>query len=61
MKYLNTGNLIMVPWCDQVDNEEKIKELSKEQSLGDENASKIGLSGAAKSLCIPFDLGLFST
>merc|ERR1719189_1300408 len=59
MKVLDQGKFPLAPWCGTVESEEKIKFLSAEASGGDEvlaeGETTMKLSGAAKSLCLPFD------
>ena len=58
---LEKNNLVLVPWCggEHQDWEEKVKEMSREESLkarGEEaEDEKTATSVAAKTLCIPFD------
>lgn len=56
---LNLGKMVLAPWCQRTDCEEGVKERTgpkavagAEESKADEAAPK--LTGAAKSLCIPF-------
>ena len=46
IEYLDDGNMLLVPWCSNIECEETIKHLSVIDSAKD---------GSAKSLCIPFD------
>jgi prolyl-tRNA synthetase len=62
MTGLSAGNLVMAPWCGVLQCEEEIKKRSAEQEANEdrtqlnENGEKVEkLSGAAKSLCIPFN------
>lgn len=59
MKVLDQGKFPLAPWCGTIESEEKIKALSAEASGGDEEVAEgettMKLSGAAKSLCLPFD------
>eukprot|EP00923_Selenidium_pygospionis_P028637 GHVN01051330.1.p1 GENE.GHVN01051330.1~~GHVN01051330.1.p1 ORF type:complete len:703 (+),score=117.01 GHVN01051330.1:306-2414(+) len=55
---LNSKKAVMAPWCESVKCEEAIKYDTAGQ--GDEQCGEDGgaaLTGAAKSLCIPFDQG----
>jgi len=58
MDCLNQKNLCLAPWCEDSECEIKAKDRSKEESLklieqaGEEEEV---LTGAAKTLCIPFD------
>lgn len=48
----------MAPWCNEQACEEKVKDRSKEESLkamAEKNEDEALLTGAAKTLCIPFD------
>jgi len=60
MKALNSGNICLIPWYESKKAEEYIKEESKKQSaqLTDSDTST-GLTGAAKSLCVPLDQSSF--
>jgi len=51
---INTGNIALVPFCGLKDCESGIKKRSKEASKNSESDGGFGLTGAAKSLCIPF-------
>jgi len=52
---LNNKCRVLAPWCEQVSCENDIKKRSKEESeAGDAEESASTLTGAAKSLCIPF-------
>jgi len=57
MLSLDKGNLCLSPWCLEENCEEIIKQKSAECSKDREKDEQIGfgLSGSAKSLCIPFD------
>lgn len=64
MKALNQRNSVLAPSCNEKDCEEAIKDRSAEDSaaVGDEHANDAAgdenveqLTGAAKSLCIPFN------
>lgn len=53
---LNNKCIVLAPWCEAVECENEIKKKSKEESEAsapEESAST--LTGAAKSLCIPFE------
>jgi prolyl-tRNA synthetase len=58
MTALNGRNIVLTPWCDEGDEEEKVKDRTKEESLkimqqaGEEEEV---LTGSAKTLCIPFE------
>lgn len=49
---LNQKNICRVPWCLEVECENAVKKKSGEESVA---ADTGGLTGAAKSLCIPFE------
>ena len=51
MEGLNQLNMLRVPWCERPECEEVVGEKSGE----DYDASAGGMSGKAKSLCIPFE------
>lgn len=60
MTALNHRKICLAPWCDCVACEERIKAQSKEESLAAMEAANEGevlLTGAAKTLCIPYELG----
>ncbi|KAL9656291.1 hypothetical protein ABK040_007904 [Willaertia magna] len=59
IKELNSGNLCYIPWYESKAAEEYIKEQSKLQSVQSLSDSNSGLTGAAKSLCIPLDQSSF--
>lgn len=58
---LELNNLVLTPWCggECKDEEEEVKEKSKEESLKisgeDGEEATAALSVSAKTLCIPFD------
>ena len=58
MPALNNKKMILAPWCEDPESEEEIKKLtaqmSKEQ-VKDEAGEAPALSGAMKTLCIPFE------
>jgi hypothetical protein len=58
MSALADRNLCMAPWCNEQECEVKVKDRSKEESIKameEQNAEEAQLTGAAKTLCIPFD------
>jgi prolyl-tRNA synthetase len=60
MEALDGRNLCLAPWCDVKKCEVKIKDQSKEESLqkmAEANEDETLLTGAAKTLCIPYELG----
>ena len=60
MTELNHKKICLGAWCDTVACEEHVKETSKEESLEamqNANEGEVLLTGAAKTLCIPFELG----
>ena len=58
MGALNGRNIVLTPWCNEGEEEEKVKERTKEESLklmqeaGEEEEV---LTGSAKTLCIPLN------
>lgn len=54
---LNNKCIVLAPWCEAVVCEDHIKKKSKEESEANVSEEEIGstLTGAAKSLCIPFE------
>jgi len=60
MTALNNKNICLAPWCDTAACEIRIKDQSKEESLANMEAANEGevvLTGSAKTLCIPYELG----
>ena len=60
MKNMDKKNICLAPWCDTVKCEQKIKEVSKEESLAkmmEANDDEVTLTGSAKTLCVPYELG----
>eukprot|EP00744_Colponema_vietnamica_P032582 GILI01052931.1.p1 GENE.GILI01052931.1~~GILI01052931.1.p1 ORF type:complete len:137 (+),score=42.18 GILI01052931.1:54-413(+) len=62
MRGLESGNVVLAPWCEVMACEEDIKKRSGEADEKDttEQVTETGekvekLSGAAKSLCMPFN------
>lgn len=53
--HLNQKNRCLVPFCCRGDCEENVKKRSKEESVAQQTDLTFELSGAAKSLCIPFE------
>jgi len=53
--HLNQKNRCLVPFCCQGACEENVKKRSKEESIAQQTDLAFELSGAAKSLCIPFE------
>jgi len=56
---LNNKCMVLAPWCEEVSCEDHIKKTSKAESeasaASTEDESGTQLTGAAKSLCIPFE------
>ena len=52
MTHLNKRNVVLVPWCEDEDCEEKIKERSGVETKENEEAT---LTGQAKTLCVPLE------
>ena len=60
MDALNKKDICLAPWCEDEECEDKIKEVSKEESLKameECNEDEVVLTGSAKTLCIPHKLG----
>ena len=60
MEALDHKFICLAPWCDTVKCEEAVKDRSKEESLAKMAASndeEVVLTGSAKTLCVPFELG----
>ncbi|KAI9293970.1 prolyl-tRNA synthetase [Neoconidiobolus thromboides FSU 785] len=52
---LDSKSLVLIPWCEEVECEEDIKDRSAKSSQGDEPVDEKAPSMGAKSLCIPFE------
>ncbi len=54
---LNKGNMVLAPYCEETACEDTIKKKSgeKKQPNADQEEKGFKLTGAAKSLCIPFE------
>ena len=60
MAALNKKDIVLADWCDEKSCEERIKDQSKEESMKameDMNEDEALLTGAAKTLCIPYQMG----
>ena len=60
MAALGKKDIVLADWCDKVACEERIKDQSKEESMKameDMNEDEALLTGAAKTLCIPYQMG----
>jgi len=55
LMYLNQKNVVLVPFCCDGDCEGKAKKRSGEESKAQQSDEQFQLTGAAKTLCIPFD------
>ena len=70
MPALNGRNMVLAPWCETIECEENVKELTSAGAGADESKTGEGdadapgttgeggapaLSGSAKTLCIPFN------
>ena len=56
MSNLAKGNMCLTPWCNEEEEEEKVKHWSKAEALkGEEEDERSATSAAAKTLCIPFE------
>jgi prolyl-tRNA synthetase len=58
MEEINKKNLVLTPWCNEQECEKAAKDKSKEESssaMEKEGETEELLTGAAKTLCIPFD------
>ena len=50
------GNMLLTPWCNEEDQEDVVKDWSKEEALkGEQEDERTATSAAAKTLCIPFE------
>jgi len=54
---LNNQCLVMTPWCNNTEWEDKVKVMSRDAALapGDKEEATCATSVAAKTLCMPFD------
>jgi len=53
---LETGSLVLTPFCDQMEWEENVKKMSRDEALrGAFESATCSTSVAAKTLCKPFD------
>ena len=60
MHALNNRDICLADWCDQKSCEERIKDQSKEESenaMAEMNEDETLLTGAGKTLCIPYQMG----
>ena len=60
MAALNNRDICLADWCDEKSCEERIKDQSKEESMKameEMNEDETLLTGAAKTLCIPYRMG----
>lgn len=60
MDALNNRNIVLADWCDTKACEEKIGNQSKAESeaaMAEEQGGQVLLTGAAKTLCIPYKMG----
>jgi len=55
LQHLNSKNIVKVPFCCTEDCEGDVKRRSAEESKAQATDQKFDLTGAAKSLCIPFE------
>lgn len=58
-KHIGEGKLVLAPWCELIESEEEIKEITKKMFAPKKNGETQkddgrSLTGAAKSLCLPF-------
>ncbi|CAM9392531.1 unnamed protein product [Ascophyllum nodosum] len=54
---LNRNDIVLTPFCNETEWEDKVKKLSRAEALkeGEEEAANAATSVAAKTLCIPMD------
>ncbi|CAM9162431.1 unnamed protein product [Chrysoparadoxa australica] len=53
---LEKGDIVLTPWCNDTEWEEKVKAMSREEALrGDFEEDTCSVSVAAKTLCIPLE------
>jgi len=55
LSFLNSKNIVLVPFCCTEDCEKDIKARSSAESKAQATDQKFDLTGSAKSLCIPFE------
>jgi len=55
LSFLNQKNVVLVPFCLTGECEGNVKKRSGEESKAQKTDEKFQLTGAAKSLCIPFE------
>ena len=55
MNQLNQRNVVLTPWCNKSECEEKVKERSGIESKAMANEGEALLTGQAKTLCIPLE------
>ena len=53
LNHLNNRNVVLTPWCENMECEEKIKERSGKESKEIEGENT--LAGSAKTLCVPLE------
>ena len=57
MAVLNKRKICLASWCNEIQCEKNVKEKSKEEAMLHYNEEEGGLTGSAKTLCIPYELG----
>jgi len=55
LNFLNNQNVVLVPFCLDDACEGNVKKKSAEESKAQKTDEQFQLTGAAKSLCIPFE------
>ena len=55
MLHLNSRNVVMTPWCNHSECEEKVGERSGVETKEMAAEGEVQLTGQAKSLCIPLE------
>ena len=55
MTHLNNRNVVLVPWCEGSECEEKVKERSALETKQGLFEAQNTLTGSAKTLCIPLE------
>lgn len=53
MTFLNSKNVVLTPWCENNECEQKVKERSGIESKEMAGDGELQLTGQAKTLCIP--------
>ncbi len=55
MQHLNTRNVVLTPWCENRECEQKVKERSGIETSEHLIEGEQSLTGKAKTLCVPLE------